>query len=141
MDSSHVFVSLSGIEPGISKISQVTSRFGLASIFESSDGGLCLDFDKVGVTLFVSPQQRDCGDPLVDEVHLRPPSVERLPCGVFIGQLQSDALEMVWRSYEVTVEYEDAVYFLPSTRGDLLASVEFRHTGTVVEIELMANPA
>jgi hypothetical protein len=140
MDPSHVFESLAGVRPGRSTVGEVASRFGPPAASEASDGGLFLSFEGRGVHLIVYRDQRGADDPVVAEVRLTPPSAHELPCGVRVGQLQAEALCAVRRSYRITDEYEDAVYFRPSARDDLLASVEFLDAGVVVSVELMHHP-
>lgn len=140
MDPSHAFESLAGLYPGRSRVSEAVARFGSVVVSEESEGGLFFSFDALGLHLIVYREQRDASDPVVTEVRLTPPSVEELPCGVRVGQPQAAALEAVRRSYRVTAEHEDSVYFQPSARDDLLASVEFLRAGMVVSVELMHQP-
>lgn len=140
MNPLHAFDSLADIRPGESTVAHAASRFGSPSICECSDGGWFFSFENHGVQVIVDPIHREDPDPVVSEVHLSSPNVEQLPNGVCLGQSQSDALNAVRRSYEITDEYEDAVYFRPTARDDLLASVEFLRAGVVVRIELMYCP-
>ena len=141
MDPSGAFDSLAGIRPGRSTVSEATSRFGMPAASDASDGGLFLSFEGSGVHVIVRREDRGARDPVVAEVRLTAPSVEELPCGVRVGQTRADALGAVCQSYSVTDEYEDAVYFRPTARDDLLASVEFLDTGVVVSVELMCRPS
>lgn len=141
MDPSHAFESLAGLSPGRSRVGEAVARFGSVVNSEESEGGLFFSFNARGLHLIVYQDQRDAPDPVVAEVRLTPPSVEELPCGVRIGQPQAAALDAVRRSYRVVDEYEDAVYFRPSARDDLLASVEFLRAGLVVSIELIHQHA
>ena len=140
MDPLLQFESLAGVRPGDSTVGQVSARFGMPKVSKASDDGSWFRFEGVGVLVFVDCAQRDAADLIVDEVHLVPPNTDELPCGVHLGQPQTDALEAVRRSYRITDEYEDAIYFRPSARDDLLASVEFLDSGVVVSIELHISP-
>ena len=141
MNPSHSFESLAGVFPGVTTVAEVTLRFGPPAVSDSSDGGLYLSFEKRGIHVIVAAAHRDAADPLVDEVRFNQPSKDELPCGVRIGQSQDKAIKAVRRSYRITDEYDDAVYFRPSARDDLLASVEFRDAGVVVGVELMYQSA
>ena len=137
MDEPHAFESLAGIRPGQSTVGAVTARFGTPITSEASDGGLLLAFERLGIHLVVYQDQRSAPDPLVSEVRLTAPSTEALPCGVRLGQLRAEAINAVRCCHRVTDEYEDAIYFRPAARDDLLASVEFLTTGAVASMELM----
>jgi hypothetical protein len=137
MSTSHSFDSLAGVQPGVTTVSEVTSRFGPPVVSEASEGGLFLNFPAHGIAVIVNSIQCGNADPVIDEVRLTSPDAGELPCGIRVGQPQSAALETVRRFYPITDEYEDAVYFRPSLRDDLLASVEFLDAGAVVCLELM----
>lgn len=121
----HSFRSLAGIHPGVTRLQEVTRRFGDALVSEASDGGHFFTFARLGVHVSVAYPQKDLADPVVDEVRLSPPSLEALPCGICLGQNKWNALETLRGLYRITDEYTDAVYFRPDTRDDLLACVEF----------------
>jgi len=131
------FDQLAGICPGVSTVREVTSRFGAAARSEASEGGFLLHFESYGICIVVARAERDAPDPLVDEVLLTAPSERKLPCGIGVGHDKADALAMLKRSYRITDEFDDAIYFLPCSRDDLLASVEFRAEEVVVGLELM----
>lgn len=137
MKTSFAFDSLVGLTPGVSKVGEAMARFGTASVSECSNNGWYYNFGGQGVFIVVDELNRDAADPVVDEVFLAPPFRYELPCGVHLGQQKEDAIAIVRRHYTVTAEYEDSIYFLPTARNDLLASVEFWDQPIVVGIELM----
>lgn len=135
-----MFESLTGIAPGTSTVAQAVAALGTPTASEASEGALLLAFPAHGVDVFVDRADRAAADPVVDEVAITPRCALRLPCGVYLGQPRADAVAILRMSYQVTDEYDDAVYFRPCSRADLLAPVEFRDGPAVVRIELMRMP-
>lgn len=140
MDPSHAFEALAGIRPGNSTVSEVASHYGSPTVQDTSDGGLFFSFGDRGVHVIVDSRHRAVTDPVVTEVRLTLPYPDEVPGCLRLGQPRTDATEAVRRSFLVTDEYEDAMYFRPSARDDLLASVEFLSAGVVVSIELIHQP-
>src|SRR6476620_8326418 len=103
----------------------MVARFGSATHVIGSEDGQFVRVEAYGVHAFVDRVHRDDSDPVVSEVRLTSPSTEALPCGVRLGQKKAEALEVLRRAYQVIVEYDDSIYFRPSARHDLVASVEF----------------
>ena len=134
MSRSIAFSSLAGIEPGVTTVSQVLSQYGPpdkksytkpCSIIEDCPGGdLCWEYVRCGVKIYVHRDDLALWDPKVEEVHVRRPYSAGLPCGLRLGQSSSEARERIARYFEVTDEYEDAIYFVPHEGRALIASVE-----------------
>jgi hypothetical protein len=137
MDQLQSFESLVGGRLGSSTVSEVAARFSMAVVSDTSDGGLFFSFERHGAHVIVDMARRDAADPVVAEVRLTAPCADALPCGIRMGQGKADTLGVLRQRYTVTYEYEDAVYFRPSSRDDLLAPVEYMGEDVVVSMELM----
>ncbi|QEL15432.1 hypothetical protein [Limnoglobus roseus] len=101
-----------------------------------------LSFQEHGIHVFVYEHHRGSDNPLVDEVRVTPPYANELPCSVRFGESRTATIKLIRQAYPVKNEYDDAIYFQPSSCDELLAAVEFRG-GEVACMELMhmAKPA
>src|SRR5262249_51364981 len=96
-------------------------------------------FPHLGIKVLIAAEDRASADPVVDEIAVNSPSGTRLTCGVFLGQPREDATATIQKTFVVTHEYEDAVYFQGCARACLSACVEFNGAGLVKEIGLMPS--
>lgn len=143
------FRSLAGVEPGVTTLNDVRDRFGdpdSQSLTRSSDaaggdrgGDLIWHYPSLGVQVYVGRDDTEMPNPLVDEVHVIAPFDQPLRCGLHIGQSLESARNVVHENFQITDEYEDAIYFVPANGCRLLASIENLDTNKVVKIELMRH--
>ncbi|MEM7048397.1 MAG: hypothetical protein AAF604_02010 [Acidobacteriota bacterium] len=149
--TSHPFAfrSLAGVEPGVTTLNDVQDRFGdpdSQSLTQSSNatggdpgGDLIWHYPLLGVQVYIGRDDTEALNPLVDEVHIIAPFDQPLRCGLHIGQSLESARKVIQENFQVTDEYEDAIYFVPAIGYRLLASVENLNTNKVVKIELMRH--
>jgi hypothetical protein len=131
------FTSLAGLEPGLSRLSHATSRFGIPATTENSAGELCCEFEAHGIRIHIDRSRREDSDPILEDVHVEAPCMEALPCGVYIGQKKASAIAILKHAYQIHDEYEDSIYFRPCERDDLLAAAEFWDKDVIVSFELI----
>jgi hypothetical protein len=137
MNDSLKIESLADLFPGKSTLEDATLRWGTALVSPSSDGSLFYTFSEQGIRLHAVSESDDDQQAVIDEVAIIPPYAGTLPCGVALGDSKLAALQAIRQSYQVTDEFEDAIYFRPSGNSQLLAAVEFMKEEVVLLIELL----
>lgn len=117
------FRSLAGIEPGVSRLTEMVAQYGEVEKREitpveevcshSFGGNLVLHWVRKGISAVISSAHASENDPIIEAIYIYAPNLSEGPGGLIVGQAEESARKIINSQFYIAWDLSDSLDVAP----------------------------